>query len=94
MQINGTKLAAASFIGILFGLQVHHDLAKWGALGLDSFLKYQTSRFSREMNPVQPLLWTLIASILVALFAMGVYEVLVLLISKLTKLGQRPATKT
>jgi hypothetical protein len=85
MRKLSVRAAVAAFLGILVGLHIYSDYARWNRLGVDAFLDFETNRFNKSMAHLRPEAITLISCCLIVLFAAGVYELIVAGIWKLAK---------
>jgi hypothetical protein len=85
MRKISVRAVVAALLGILFGLDIYRGYAKWNRLGLDAFLDFETNRFDKYMAHLRPEAVTLIVWCLLALFAAGIYELIVAAVWRLVK---------
>lgn len=79
------KILSAAFLGLLFGLYIHHDHVRWGRLGREAFLAHQNRRFDAFMNGLHPAPGSILGGIVVVLALIGVYELISFGLSKILK---------
>src|SRR5271165_3230961 len=79
------KLASAAFLGLLFGLYIHHDHVRWGRLGREAFLAHQNQRFDRFMAGAPSATGSILGGVIVVLALLGAYELISFGLSKIVK---------
>jgi len=79
-QLN--KILSAFVMGILMALYIRTDFAKWGRLGKDAYLLYQGGRFDTYMASNHPRSISILATVIVATFAVFLYELVAMAIAK------------
>jgi hypothetical protein len=67
-------MIAAIILGTLFGSYLHSDYVKWGSRGEAAFLAHQTQRFDHYRATPQPMLQTVLASAIVVVGVLVIYE--------------------
>jgi hypothetical protein len=75
-------LIACSIVSLLVWTYIHHDYAKWNALGLDVFIRAQHTRFERYMNPPQWSIATLFGAVSVTAIVLSIYELTAAFLAK------------
>jgi hypothetical protein len=76
MKRTGTgRVLATIFIGVMFGIYRHVDELKWLQRGRDGFLAAQSSHFDR-ITQYHAMGTMLIAGVILAAVAVGVYELI------------------
>ena len=93
LRIPIPRLLAALIFGVLLGAYINHDFAKWNVLGRDAFLLYEDHRFAASMAHPKPDITHILTAIVLAFIVAAMYELLVLIISKLTRSLVRPHTE-
>ncbi len=74
MKRTGTgKVLATLFLGVMFGIYRYVDQLMWLQRGRDAFMAVQSRRFERTME-YHSALGTMIAGMLLAAVAVGLYE--------------------
>jgi hypothetical protein len=76
------RMVAASLVGVLSAVFVAHDYEKWRALGREAFLAEQAHRFDARIASQSSS--HLVILVLEAVLIIGLYEGVVVLITKLT----------
>jgi hypothetical protein len=79
------KILSAAFLGLLFGLYIHHDHVRWGHLGREAFLVHESRRFDLFMAGPHPAPGSILGGIIVVLALIGVYELISFGLSKILK---------
>ena|SRR5271165_5000450 len=79
------KILSAAFLGLLFGLYIHHDHVRWGLLGREAFLVHESRRFDYFMAGPHPALGSILGGIMVVLALIGVYELISFGLSRILK---------
>ena len=69
------RVFATFFLGLMFGLYIHFDQTRWLARGREAFLAAQSHRFDR-IEQYHSALNMLIAGVILAGIAVGLYEML------------------
>jgi hypothetical protein len=67
---------AAVFLGILFGLFRHSQQLHWAALGRQAYLAEQNHQFDVSMSPPHNTAGMILAGVILAAVACGIYELL------------------
>jgi hypothetical protein len=76
MKRTGTgRVLATLFIGIMFGIYRHVDEVKWLQRGRDAYMAVQSRRFER-ITQYHATGTMLIAGVIIAAIAVGLYEVI------------------
>jgi hypothetical protein len=83
-----SKAIASVVMGILFGLYVHHDYAKWGQRGREAFLQNQLQRFDRFMAHPHAIVPTMIGATILIIGGLVIYELLVFVTSRILNPGR------
>jgi len=82
MKSSGTaRVLATLFLGVIFGTYIHFDQMRWQGRGRDAFLAYQGHRFDRIALHHSGASM-LVAGVILAMIAVGLYEVVVIGITK------------
>jgi hypothetical protein len=83
MKRYGTgRVLATLFLGMLFGAYKHAMQLRWAARGREAFLADQSQQFDKGMNPPHGELVTMVAGVILAVVAVGLYELLAAGIAK------------
>jgi hypothetical protein len=77
-----SRVLAAIFIGMLFGAYRHFRQVQWLGRGRDAFLADQ-SRYFNQIMTAHSATVTLVAGVILALVAVGLYEAMALGFGKL-----------
>jgi len=85
VNIHIHKILSAAFLGLLFGLYIHHDHVRWGRLGREAFLVHESRRFDLFMAGPHPAPGSILGGIIVVLALIGVYELISFGLSKVLK---------
>jgi hypothetical protein len=88
LQLN--RILAALISGGLLAIYINHDYSRWGRLGRDAFLTFQSGRFDRYMGPNHPLSVSFFGSIAVATMAILCYEFLSAALAKILPTTKLP----
>ena len=75
------RLSVMVLLGMLFGLYLQHNYAKWNRLGREAFLVSQERRFDTSIADPKPLALDMYGGVFVAVLLFGSYEGVVFLIS-------------
>jgi len=86
------RLSAAGVSGILLAAYIHNDYVNWGTRGRDAFIAHQLQRFDRYMAIPQPMMNTMVSSVIFAVGALAIYEGLVYVFSALFR-GSRASSQ-
>jgi hypothetical protein len=85
IHVRLNKVLSAIILGLLFAAYISHSYSKWGILGRDAFLTYESGRFDRYMVPNHPLSAPTFGTLAVAFFAVALYEGLAMFLSKILR---------
>jgi hypothetical protein len=85
MHVRPNKLLSAIILGLLFSAYISHGYSKWGVLGREAFLTYESGRFDRYMAPNHPLSAPIFGALAVVFFAAVLYEGLAMFLSKIVR---------
>jgi hypothetical protein len=83
IHVRLNKVLSAVILGLLFAAYISHSYSKWGSLGREAFLTYESGRFDRYMVPNHPLSAPTFGTLAVVFFAVALYEGLALILSKI-----------
>jgi len=75
------RLAVASLAGVLVSWYIGRDYARWHSLGREAFLSFQSRRFDEHFAAPSP--GTALACWILVVAAIGAYEGVVALVTKL-----------
>jgi hypothetical protein len=70
------RVLAVLFLGVLFGVYKHFMQVRWATLGREAFLADQSRQFDKGMMPPHGELVTMVAGVILAAVAVGLYELL------------------
>jgi len=73
-----SRVAAAVLLGILCGLLVHYDEAKWGRRGRDAFIAHEIHRFESTMAEPPPVAAAIFGATILVVGFFGIYELIAL----------------
>jgi hypothetical protein len=79
------RVGAAVILGVTFGWYTHHEYVRWNLLGREAFIAHEVQRFEQYMAVPRPMGFTIFGGVVVAIGLFGIYELLVLLLSKALK---------
>jgi hypothetical protein len=85
IHVRLSKVLSAVILGLLFAAYISHGYSKWGILGRDAFLTYESGRFDRYMVPNHPLSAPTFGTLAVVFFAVALYEGLAMFLSKILR---------
>jgi hypothetical protein len=80
------RVFATLFLGVLFGLYKHFDEMRWLQRGRDAFLADQGQHFDKIMQ-YHSTLTMLIAGVILAVIAVGLYELVTAAIAHVLPVG-------
>jgi hypothetical protein len=83
IHVRLNKVLSALILGLLFAAHISHGYSKWGTLGRDAYLTYESGRFDRYMGPSHPLSATIFGTLAVVFFAAALYEGIAILLAKI-----------
>jgi hypothetical protein len=79
------KAIAVTLLGVIFGWYTHYDYVRWSLLGREAFIAHQMHRFELYMAVPRSLVPTMFGGVVVAIGLFGVYELMVLALSKILR---------
>jgi hypothetical protein len=83
MKRYGTgRVLAVLFLGVLFGVYKHAMQVRWAMRGREAFLADQSQQFDKGMMPPHGQLVSMVAGVILAAVAFGLYELIAAWITK------------
>ncbi len=70
------RVLAILFLGVFFGLYKHAQQVRWAGLGRQAYLADQNHQFDLGMSPPHSAFAMIVAGVILATAAFGVYELL------------------
>jgi hypothetical protein len=70
------RVLAVLFLGVLFGAYKHFMQVRWAMRGREAFLADQSQQFDKGMMPPHGELVTMVAGVILAAVAVGLYELI------------------
>ena len=69
-----SRIIAALLLGGLFGWHMHRDYVAWGLRGREAFIAYELHRFDDFVVNPRPVMYHVVAMVLLAFGVFAVYE--------------------